>query len=143
MNTDNRELREALAAMETLRAQFSEWARRDFPTCGNRITRMQRRILDARAVETACSIAIAALSLPETAEGREIGPCTQAEIDAFEGLDPKSKQLFQLWVERALKAEAALALSSADSRGDIDVEPGSSERIRANITSALSSTESK
>ncbi len=40
-----------------------------------------------------------------------LGPCTQAEIDAFEGLDDKSKRLFSIWVERALKAEAAIAVS--------------------------------
>jgi len=44
-------------------------------------------------------------------------PCTQAELDAFEGLDSKSKQLFTMWVERALKAEAAVADSSTDREG--------------------------
>lgn len=35
-----------------------------------------------------------------------LGPCTQVELDAFEGLDSKSKQLFLGWVDRALKAES-------------------------------------
>ncbi len=36
------------------------------------------------------------------------GACTQAELDAFDGLDDKSKRLFLMWVDRALKAEAAI-----------------------------------
>ena len=44
---------------------------------------------------------------------KPLGPCTQAELDAFEGLDSKSKQLFLMWVERAQKAEAALGAAQA------------------------------
>jgi hypothetical protein len=40
---------------------------------------------------------------------QQLGPCTQTELDAFEGLDSKSRQLFSTWVDRALKAEAAIA----------------------------------
>jgi hypothetical protein len=36
-----------------------------------------------------------------------LSACTQAELDAFEGLDSKSQQLFLMWLDRALKAEAA------------------------------------
>lgn len=44
-----------------------------------------------------------------------LSPCTQEELDAFEGLNPKSKQLFLMWVERALKAEAGgIAYAGSD-----------------------------
>lgn len=39
-----------------------------------------------------------------------IGPCTQAEIDAWiETIDSKNSRLIVMWMERAKKAEAALA----------------------------------
>lgn len=44
-----------------------------------------------------------------------VGICTQAELDAFEGLDSKSKILFSMWVERALKAEATIDAAPAPS----------------------------
>ena len=44
--------------------------------------------------------------MSETCE--PLGPCTQAELDAFQALDSKSKRLFLMWVDRALKAEDAL-----------------------------------
>lgn len=38
-----------------------------------------------------------------------LGPCTQAELDTFEKhLDRKDAQLLLMWVDRAMKAEAAL-----------------------------------
>lgn len=39
-----------------------------------------------------------------------LGPCTQAELDAWiETIDSKNSRLLVMWMERAKKAEAALA----------------------------------
>lgn len=56
---------------------------------------------------------------PRGAAATPLGPCTQAELDAFEGLDSKSKQLFLMWVERARKAEAIREMMSPAERGTL------------------------
>jgi hypothetical protein len=60
----------------------------------------------------------ASLTRPDAAAA-PMGPLTQAELDAFAGLDSKSQQLFLMWADRAMKAEAALsALSRPHRAGD-------------------------
>jgi hypothetical protein len=64
---------------------------------------------------------------------QQLGPCTQAELDAFEGLDSKSKQLFSRWVDRALKAEATIA--------ELQYEAGMYRSLYENAISAQSPQE--
>ena len=47
-----------------------------------------------------------------------LGPCTQAELDAWTAtMGSKNAQLFLMWVDRAQKAEAALAAARPDREG--------------------------
>jgi hypothetical protein len=56
---------------------------------------------------------VAALRTTEPA-GAGLEPCTQAELDAWETeKDTKTGRLLQAWMDRALKAEEALALPSS------------------------------
>lgn len=48
-----------------------------------------------------------------------LSPCTQTELDAFEGLNSNSKRLFQMWVDRALKAEVANVAQAVPDRAAI------------------------
>ena len=83
----------------------------------------------------------------EALEAELFNPCTQAELDAFEDLDSKSKRLFRMWVDRAQKAEARIeALKSAlvdicelvDGYEDVnDGQPNLAMRVMTTAVAAL------